>query len=390
MERKPPAHFSFCAWCAIVAALAMILAQLRPSSVEASVAPVATDEQVWNETVDKAIAFLRQNQAPDGSFSSDKSIGITGVILAGVLNTGRVEMSDPMVQKGLRYIAALVNTKEGHIAGQNPRNQLKNYVTAVNVMALAAANKQTGKFQNEVAMAAKFLKELQWDEVGQDVVQRDNPYFGGFGYDSKNRPDLSNSQFALEALQAAGLPANDEAMKKAAIFVSRCQNLKSEHQDQPWAGKINDGSFIYNPTETKNDPANGALPGYGSMTYAGIKSLIYAGVAKDDKRVQAALAWIRKNYTVDANPGLPPARNQQGLFYYYHTMAKCMDVLGISEFEDDKGVKHNWRRDITQALAQRQQPNGSWTNPNDRWMEGDPNLVTGYGLLALSYTKPKK
>ena len=38
---------------------------------------------------------------------------------------------------------------------------------------------------------------------------------------------------------------DDAAFKKAQVFVSRCQNLKSEHNDQPWAGKINDGSFIY-------------------------------------------------------------------------------------------------------------------------------------------------
>jgi squalene-hopene/tetraprenyl-beta-curcumene cyclase len=28
-------------------------------------------------------------------------------------------------------------------------------------------------------------------------------------------------------------------------------------------------------------------------------------------------------------------------------------------------------------------------NENDRWMEGDPNLVTGYVLMALSHCRPK-
>jgi squalene-hopene/tetraprenyl-beta-curcumene cyclase len=393
MLRKRPGHFSFCVFCAILAALAMIVAQLWPVSVADAAPPPApvqnNEDKVWNETVDKAIAFLRKSQAEDGSFSKDKSIGITGVVLAGLLQTGRVDVNDPMVVKALGFIKSLVNTKDGHIAGQDPKNQLKNYVTAVNVLALAAADKQNGKFSQEVAMAAKFLKELQWDEG--EKTGKDNLFYGGFGYDSKNRPDMSNSQMALDALTAAGVPTDDPAMKKVQTFVSRSQNLKSEHQDQPWAGKINDGSFIYNPAETKNDPTpDGALPGYGSMTYAGIKSLIYAGVKKDDKRVLAALAWIRKNYTVEANPGLPAARSQQGLYYYYHTMAKCMDVLSMDDFADDKGVKHNWRRDLTQALAKRQKTDGSWTNEQDRWMEGDPNLVTGYALMTLSYTKPKK
>ena len=62
------------------------------------------------------------------------------------------------------------------------------------------------------------------------------------------------------------------------------------------------------------------------MTYAGIKSMIYCGVGKDDPRMKKALEWIQKNYTVDANPGMPKALEQRGLYYYYHTMAKCLDV----------------------------------------------------------------
>jgi squalene-hopene/tetraprenyl-beta-curcumene cyclase len=293
------------------------------------------------------------------------------------------------MKKALAFLSAQVDTKEGHIAGPGARPRLRNYVTAVNVLALAAANKQNGQYTREVAMAAKFLKGLQWDEAAD--APRDNPQYGGFGYDVKLRPDLSNTQYALEALQAAGVSADDPAMKKAQTFVSRCQNLKSEHQDQPWAAKTNDGSFIYTPSPAKTDMnANGGVPGYGSITYAGIKSLIYAGVSKDDPRVQTALSWVRKNYTVDANPGQPANKSQAGLFYYYHSMAKCMDILGVDQFEDDKGVKHNWRRDLTQAMAKRQTANGSWSNPQDRFMEGDPHVATGFALMALSYTKPKK
>ena len=39
-------------------------------------------------------------------------------------------------------------------------------------------------------------------------------------------------------------------------------------------------------------------------------------------------------------------------------------------------------------LAKRQRPDGSWVNTDPRWLEGEPSLVTGYGLLALSYCKP--
>ena len=77
------------------------------------------------------------------------------------------------------------------------------------------------------------------------------------------------------------------------------------------------------------------------------------------------------------------------MFYYSHTMAKTLSVLEVDQFEDAKGDKHDWRSDITAALAKRQKDNGSWVNHTDRWMEGDPNLVTAYALMALKYCDPK-
>src|SRR5262249_21129544 len=150
-------------------------------------------------------------------------------------------------------IESLVNDKDGHIAGQAPRVQLQNYVTSVNVMALAAANRED-KYKAVIGNAAEFLKKLQFDE-GEGKTPSDD-FYGGEGYDSKSRPDLSNTQFFLDALQAAGVPSDDPAVKRALIFVSRCQNLKGEHNDRPWAGDVNDGSFIYTAAdggESKSD-----------------------------------------------------------------------------------------------------------------------------------------
>ncbi|HVS36882.1 MAG TPA: prenyltransferase/squalene oxidase repeat-containing protein [Gemmataceae bacterium] len=356
----------------------------------------AADSSQWDQTVDKAIAYLKAHQAEDGSWGGKQSVGVSGVVLTGMLQTGKVTAKDPAVEKGLKYVESLINTKEGHIAGKDPRQQLKNYCTCINVMALTAADRDS--YKAVISDAVKFLKELQWDE-GEGKSPKD-VYYGGAGYDSQSRPDLSNTQFFLDALQAAGVPKDDPACKKAMVFVSRCQNLKTEDNDQPWAGKINDGTFIYTPVkgsgaggQTKvddNATAETGLPGYGSMTYAGIKSLIYCGVSKDDERVKKAYEWIQKNYTVDANPGMPGPRAEWGLYYYYHTMAKTLEVLGVDEVTDAKGQKHDWRADITAAIAKRQRPDGSFVNEQEHWEEGDPDLVTGYALMALSHCKPKK
>ena len=66
----------------------------------------------------------------------------------------------------------------------------------------------------------------------------------GYGAKSKN-PDLSNTAFLIDALKAAGNGPDDEAMKKALVFVSRCQNLESEYNTTPNAAKVNDGGFYY-------------------------------------------------------------------------------------------------------------------------------------------------
>ncbi len=340
----------------------------------------------WQTTVNKAVAYLKSAQQANGGWSTDKNIGVTGVVVTGLLQCG-VPADDPAVARGLAYIEGLVNPKAGHLAGADPRVGLQNYVTSVNLMALVAA-KRDAKYRPVVGNAVAFLKKLQWDD-GENKTP-DDAFYGGAGYDSKSRPDLSNTQFFLDALKDAGVSGDDPAIKKAVVFVSRCQNLASEHNTAVWAGKVNDGSFIYTAAgggETKTDTPE--LRGYGSMTYAGVKSLIYANIGKDDPRLKTAIDWIRKHYTTDANPGMPPPLSQRGLYYYYHTMAKTLDVLGEHPFRDAAGQPHDWKADLLSALVKRQRMDGSWTNPTDRWMEGDPNLVSGYALMALSHCKSK-
>ncbi len=154
----------------------------------------------------------------------------------------------------------------------------------------------------------------------------------------------------MEALLAAGVSKDDPAIKKALVFISRSQNLKSEFNDQPFAAKTNDedkGGFVYNLSDQDNEKSDkrtaaGGLRSEGGMTYAGLKSFLYAGVSKDDPRVKAAIDWVRKHYTVTENPG----QKDSGLFYYYHTFAKAMDALGEEPFVDAKGVKHDWRQEL--------------------------------------------
>jgi squalene-hopene/tetraprenyl-beta-curcumene cyclase len=161
--------------------------------------------------------------------------------------------------------------------------------------------------------------------------------------------------------------------------------LESEHNTTPFSSKNADGGFYYTcaagGSSAAGPTAEGGLRSYASMTYSGLKSLLHAGLGPDDPRVKAATAWIRSHYDLRSNPGLGDA----GLYYYYHVFAKTLTTLGGWSFEDAKGVSHDWRSELADMLICSQHKNGSWVNGNSRWMEGDPNLVTAYALLALSY-----
>ena len=130
------------------------------------------------------------------------------------------------------------------------------------------------------------------------------------------------------------------------------------------------------------------LRSYGSMTYAGLKSMIYAGLTHDDPRVKAAWAWISKNFTVDANPGMQVNdpklgdMTRYGLYYYYHTMARALNAYDSPVIVDSKGNKHDWRVELIEKLASTQQQDGSWQG-DKRWMEDKPLLATAYSILAL-------
>jgi len=364
-----------------LAALGALFAVLPSKSVRAQ----QPAEQL-KSTVEKAREFLKKSQNEDGSWSATpQNRGITGIVVTGLIRTG-AKADEAPVAKGVAFIEKLVNTKDGHIAGNDAKAGLINYTTSINIMALTAANKED-KYKTVVGNAVKYLKDYQWDE--ERGKKPDSDYYGGAGYaGDKSRPDLSNTAFFLEALKAAGVSNDDPAFKKALVFVGRCQNFKSEFNSAPWAEKNNDGSFIYtgaNGGENRTDATD--FLGYGSMTYAGIKSMIYCGVGKEDPRMKKALEWIGTHYTLDSNPGMPMKNSLRGLYYYYHTFAKCMHAMGEDTFTDAKGEKHNWRADLIAAIAKRQKPDGGFLNETDRWMEGDPNLDTAYALMALSYCK---
>ena len=361
----------------------MILSSLYSIARTAEPAVTEVNLLTLKKTQMKGINYLKNSQLSDGLWTTETVPGISALITTALLESG-VPASDPVVAKALKRLEGFVQKDGGiYYAKSNHRN----YETCISIMAFSSAN-QGGRYATIIKNAEKFLRGLQWDE-GEGLESSDTS-FGGAGYGKHQRPDLSNTQYLIEALRKAGVKSDDPAIQKALVFVSRTQNLESEFNTTPFSSKINDGGFYYTPaaggTSQAGNTPDGGLRSYGSMTYAGLKSMIYAGVDKNDKRVKAANEWIRRHYSLKENPGM----GQMGLYYYFHTFAKALDIMQVKQFKDVKGDVHNWRVELVNHLAELQQENGSWTNKAERWYEADPNLATAYALLALAHCQPAK
>ena len=362
---------------------AMLALGVPARAQNASSKRLGPDPRRYQTVVDKAVRYLTtQAQAEDGSYSSQAGIGPTALVTAALLQHGRGP-SDPAVAKSLTYLEGFV---QGDGGIYTPGTFYKNYETCLAIVCFKEANRD-GRYDKLLERAEAFVKGIQFDE--SEGKNRSDLDYGGAGYGRHKRPDLSNTSFLVDTLHALGRGPEDDAIQRALVFVSRCQNLETEHNTTPFAAKNPDGGFYYTCAgggqSQAGETPTGGLRSYASMTYAGLKSMIYAGVGKDDPRVKAAVEWIRRHYDLSSNPGM----GQAGLYYYYHTFAKALSAFGVDQFEDADGARHDWRAELVDELARRQRPDGSWVNENDRWLEGDPALVTGYALLALRYCRPE-
>ena len=169
----------------------------------------------------RAINYLKTSQADDGTWTSNTSSGVTALAVSALIESG-VSLDDPSLAKGLKALEKFVQ-KDGGIYA--PTTSHKNYETCVSVMALKAADAD-GRYDKILARADKFLRGLQWDE--EEGIDKADVRYGGADYGpSKKRPDLSNTQFLVDALKTLGAKEDDPNIQKALVFVSRCQNLES-------------------------------------------------------------------------------------------------------------------------------------------------------------------
>ena len=319
----------------------------------------------------------------------------------------RTQREGNVIDKGMQFL--LANQNDDGSFGK----QLQNYTTSVAVGALVRWAKPEAKVAIEKAQ--RYILACQnAEQGGYEKGDRD---YGSIGYGGSQRGDLSNVNFALQALRESGLPAEHEAFQKALVFLQRSQNLKAVND---FTGKVTDpdaGGKLMD-MESGNDGGSGYYPGnsaagydetpdgkshprsYGSMTYALLKSYTLCGLPADDARVQAAVRWISQNWTLDENPGfvapIGDKARYAGLFYYYMVLSQALDLAKVDfvtrpQVAAKDGQKPeaapqpiDWRKELRERLTSLQAQDGSFVNDkNPRWMESMNVLCTSYAMIAL-------
>jgi squalene-hopene/tetraprenyl-beta-curcumene cyclase len=345
------------------------------------------------EAEKKAIAYLMTQQDKEGAWVPQVGPAITAMVVKGLVQAG-TPVEDPALKKALGFIQSTKQKDGGYYKDSNP-----NYNSAIVLSTFAAFQQGAtsgkapwGGYLQDISGLVNFLKGLQLDEGKKDdkgaAITKANSWYGGAGYGS-SRPDLSNTAYFIEALHDSGLKGDDPAIQKALVFVARSQ-MNGETNDLAFAKGATDGGFIYTPAGGGDSKfgtigrmeGGSTLRSYGSMTYSGFKSMLYAGLTEDDPRVKAAIKWISSNWTLEYNPG--SGGSADGQYYYLHVFARAMGAWKHDEVTDSKGVKHDWRKELGDFLQGQQKADGSFVNAkSERWLEGNPVLATAYAVLAL-------
>ncbi|MGQ9661395.1 MAG: prenyltransferase/squalene oxidase repeat-containing protein [Kiritimatiellia bacterium] len=340
----------------------------------------------------RGLDWLKANQRPDGSWSNPNFPALTALALWAFARSDHSDRA-AVCEKAATFVAGQAQADGGIYrkpTGGRGSGGLATYNTAICMMALHAWDQI--KYGPIILAARKFVAESQL--VG------DSSSAGGFGYEripatqigiasgaeQAARGDLSNTAWALQAMRftqdVEDLRPNgtvDVNWSLALKFIERLQN-KDEADENHYGG------FGYSTRGERAGTVAGSdsavrLATFGSMTYAGLEALIYAQVDRSDPRVQSAVQWAARHWSVDENPGM----GARGLFYYYTVMAKALTAAGVNEIVRPSGETVQWKKQLVEKLIQLQRPEGSWVNSDNTFWENDAVLVSSYAALTLEY-----
>jgi hypothetical protein len=290
-----------------------------------------------NRAIDCGAAWLKKEQKPDGTFEHEKSkeypSGVAALGFLTLVKSGVAE-SDPTVQRSLRFF-------EGF------RSFQKTYSTGVLLMAFEALRR--GERDLPIAEAA-----TKWLVEHRDEGSKLWAYPEG-------EPDLSNTQYALLGLHAAGRMG--VAVPKVFLMDTLVALLERQNREGTFSyrrGELGTGSMT---VAALSDLRIGAMQLKGSGSYEARRH-------EFERAEKSAWEWLESHFRPDANPVGPGGGNMRPwTLYYLYGLERACSLAG-----KEKLGSRWWYREGAEHLLSLQKENGSW----------EKNLVdTCFALLFL-------
>ncbi len=326
-----------------------VLAGVVPGWAAGGASADVTDADV-TRAIEKGKAYILSKQRLDGAWNdkvhyyADGAVGETELCLATLAFTGE-HPNREMIAKGLQ---ALLSRR-------------LNYTYAVSARMIALAHLQGKLLGDRRRLVREALKR---DALWLASTQNRG---GGWGYlgqggkmASNAYTDLSNTQMAMLALREAaraGIEVPD------AVWVRSLKHYVTRQRP--------DGSWNYGETDKRAGGTN--REGYGAMTAAGLASVLIAADFLDaasgcpcrggrsgrvqsdlDRRVDAALQWLERNFSTTENPRGAEAFGKR-IHYWFYSVERAGSAAGYKYFGG-----HDWFREIAKVLLGSQKEDGSW------------------------------
>jgi squalene-hopene/tetraprenyl-beta-curcumene cyclase len=373
----------------LIAAICVRGAEVKGTDLVSATQPAGTIgvslRNEVNAAIDRSLDWLAAQQKDNGSWSNEQFPALTALPLRAFVRSGHPRAKQ-ITSKGVDFILSCVRDDGGiyiDVVGRKGGG-LSNYNTAICMATLH----ETGRPElvAVVQKAREFVAQSQ--HLGDDI------YRGGFGYDAhtgRAYTDLLNTYHAVQAmrltqgvedLRPAGEARVDINWDEATAYIAKMQN-------EPEDGPSQEGGFFYKPGESKagtttNLAGEIVFRSYGSITYVGLLSLIFARVEPDDPRILSALDWSARHWSLEENPGM----GAEGLYFFYNVLTKSLSAAGRDLIARPDKTQINWREDLADRLISLQKVDpktghGYWANETGRFWESDPVLVTAYAVLAL-------
>lgn len=329
-------------------------------------------------SVTKGTTYLRSVQAENGSVSDARFPGITGLALW-AFTASKDPACAQAADKAAAFILSTAQPDGGFyipIPGRKGSG-LGNYNTCLCVTALYDADKV--KYLQPILKARGYIASSQ--------LHAEGIHEGGFGYDkASNRAytDLNNSFYAVDAMTRTASveemrPVSEKRVdidwKAAEAYIISLQSDEGEDKGGFFYDKEHPKAGVKDATSEAEKPKFRA---YGSMTYAGLLSMLHCKLTKSDPKVRSALDYVTKYWTLEENPNM----GAQGLYFYYNVLTRALNATGLDTIPTQPKPTA-WKEEMAKKIIAIQRENGSWFNDNNRFWEADPVLATSYAVITL-------